>query len=249
MKLARWASVEELPVEGTCFVEDSGALPESLAGVNVVLRSGGEERVGELLARGAERVLLGDLALLDSTAVQRLIGQYGAEHIGIWVATRMANISWTLAERAPNAGFKCMEPSVGVAGWDVLKSDGTPTGAGAEWWVGQMLALGATMALIAIDMNDDDLNICAGLILKHGNKLWFTPRLQPNIDLEPWVRWGQVRQLVLPAPNERDDAEMARVCEAAMVMVEDDVPLAADGKVAGESAVGDQSGEESAAQV
>jgi hypothetical protein len=76
------------------------------------------------------------------------------------------------------------------------------------------------MALISVDMQDDDLNICAGLIEQHGDKLWFTTRNQPDADLEPWVRWGQVRQLVLPAPNVRDEEEMARIFAAGMVEIE-----------------------------
>ena len=79
-----------------------------------------------------------------------------------------------------------------------------------------MLALGAGMALISVDVQDDDLNICAGLMESHGDKLWFTPRQQPDADLEPWVRYGQVRQLVLPMSNDRDEAEMARIRGAAM---------------------------------
>lgn len=201
-------------------MHDGDGLPESLLGVNVVLGSGTEARASELLARGAERVWLGDLALLDSSSVARLVDEHGNEHIGIWLAAQKTGISWSLDGVAPNAGFKCMMPSLGVAGWDVLKNDGTSTGTDAEWWVGQMLALGASMALISMDMHDDDLNICAGLIESHGDKLWFSPRLQPNADLEPWIRWGQVRQLVLPTPNERDEAEMARICATAQVEVQ-----------------------------
>lgn len=201
-------------------MHDGDDLPESLLGMNVVLGGGTEARVSELLARGAERVLLGDLALLDSNSVGRLVEQHGNEHIGIWLAAQKIGVSWSLDGEAPNAGFKCMMPSLGVAGWDVLKNDGTSTGTDAEWWVGQMLALGASIALISMDMQDDDLNICAGLIESHGDKLWFSPRLQPNTDLEPWVRWGRVRQLVLPTPNERDDAEMARICATVQVEVQ-----------------------------
>ncbi len=220
LKLAHWVSVKHPTSEGECFAHDSADLPESLERLVVVLDSGTEARVSELLARGAPRVLLCDLALLDSTAVERLVEQHGSERIGVWFAAKKTSISWALDMDAPNAGFRCMMPSVGVAGWDVLKSDGTSTGTDAEWWVGQMLALGASMALISMDMEDDDLNICAGLIESHGEKLWFSPRHLPNADLEPWVRYGQVRQLVLPTPNERDEEEMARICAPAIVTVE-----------------------------
>lgn len=219
MKLARWANAEELPVEGMCLVHDSADLPESLAGLTVVLGNGTEARASELLARGAERVLLGDLALLDSTAVERLVQQHGTEHIGVWVRAAKTHVSWAI-DYISNEDFNCLTPSVGGGGWDVLKNDGFSTKTDAEWWTKQMLGLGASMALISVDIQDDDLNLCAGLIEDHGDKLWFSPRHEPNADLEPWVRWGQVRQLVLPTPHERDEEEMARICAVTMVEVE-----------------------------
>ncbi len=220
MKLARWARIEELSSDDSCFVKDSETLPHSLARLTVVTASGSEARATELLERGAERVLLGDLALLDSAAVTRLAERHGADRIGVWVPATKGSISWALADEAPNAGFKCMMPSMGVPGWEVMKSDQTSTGTDAEWWVRQMLEMGASMALISIDMQDDDLNICAGMIEEHGEKLWFSPLHVPNADLEPWVRYGHVRQLVLPTPNERDEHEMARICAPAATAVE-----------------------------
>jgi len=229
MKLARWAGVGELPPEGMCFIHDSDGLPESLGQLTVVLGSGTDARANELLALGAERVLLADAALLDSTVVERLVQQHGTKRIGVWLPVKMQHISWSI-DYVSNEDFNCLTPSVGKGGWDVLKSDGTSTGTDAEWWVGQMLALGASMVLISVDLQDDDLNICAGLIEDHGEKLWFTPLHLPNADIEPWVRYGQVRQLVLPAPNERDEKEMARICATAMVEVEspDDKTVAAE---------------------
>lgn len=221
MKLARWASMEDLPVEGVCFVEDAPDLPESLAQLNVAMGAGSEERVAELLARGAERVLVGDLAL-DSAAIRRLVELHGGERIGIWVRAERAEVTWTLADEAPNAGFKCMLPTVAVAGWEILMNDGSRVDTRVEWWIGQVMAQGISMALISIDMGERDLNICATLILEHGDKLWFSPLAKPDADLEPWVKWGQLRQLVLPSPNERDEAEMARVCASAMILVEDE---------------------------
>lgn len=219
MKLARWAEVGDMPSEGMCFIRDSDDLPESLEQITVVLGSGPEARASELLALGAGRVLLTDAALLDCAVVGRLVQQHGTERIGVWLPVKITHISWSI-DYISNEDFNCLTPSVGKGGWDVLKSDGTSTGTDAEWWAGQMLALGASMALISADLQDGDLNICAGLIEAHGEKLWFTPRHQPNADLEPWVRYGQVRQLVLPAPNERDEEEMARICAAAMVEIE-----------------------------
>ncbi|MBI5891560.1 MAG: hypothetical protein HZB47_12975 [Nitrosomonadales bacterium] len=240
LKLARWVEAEELPVGGVCFVEDRAGLPESLAQLNVAMGAGGEARAVELLARGAERVLLGELALTDSAAVERLVAQYGGERVGVWVRSAPTAVSWSLAAEAPNAGFKCMMPSTGVAGWDVLLNDGTPTETDAEWWIARMLERGVSLVLVSIDLQDADMNICATLVLNHGDKLWFSPRLDPDADLEPWVRWGQARQLVLPTPNLRDEAEMVRIGAPAMVMVEESADAVAvaeiDGAISGADA-------------
>jgi hypothetical protein len=223
LKFARWVKEDELPVGGECFVEDGVGLPESLAQLNVAMGAGSESRAVELLERGAGRVLLGDLALNDSTAVERLVAQYGGERIGLWVRSARTVSSWTLDAEAPSAGFKCMLPSIGVAGWDVLKNEGTPTGTDAEWWIARMIERGVSLVLVSIDLQDADMNICATLVLNHGDKLWFSTRLEPDTDLEPWVRWGQVRQLVLPVSNTRDEAELARINTPAMVMVQEEV--------------------------
>ena len=112
-------------------------------------------------------------------------------------------------------------------------NDGSSTNTDAEWWIGQMLEMGVSMALVSIDLQDEDMNICATLVLNHGDKLWFSTRLDPNADLEPWVRWGQVRQLVLPTPNIRDEAEMAAHQRPAMVMVEETTDTSADAEADG----------------
>jgi hypothetical protein len=212
------------------FMCDSNDLPASLEHLTIVLEQGTEARAGELIALGAERVLLADAALRDSGAVGRLVQQYGAERVGVWLQVKKRDVSWAL-DCVSNADFRCLTPSVGKAGWEVLMSDGTSTGTDAEWWVREMLGLGACMALISADVQDDeDLNICAGLVESHGDKLWFTPWQRPDADLEPWVRYGQIRQLLLPVPNARDAAEMARIRGAAIT---DDASLG-DVAVAGQ---------------
>jgi DNA-binding NarL/FixJ family response regulator len=213
--LAQWADSGEPSSEGARFMRDSDQLPESLQQVTIVLDQGTEARASELIALGAERVLLADAALLDSTAVVRLVQQHGAERVGVWLPVKKRQIYWAI-DYISNEDFNCLTPSFGKAGWEVVKSDGTSTGTDAEWWVSEMLSLGASMALISVDAQDDDLNICAGLMENHGEKLWFSPWQLPDADLEPWVRYGRVRRLVLPAPNARDEEEMTRICAAAL---------------------------------
>lgn len=222
LKLARWADAGASPDGCARFMRDGDDLPESLTGITVLMGDDSEAYAANLIERGAERVLLGELALRDSGAVQRLAEEYGSEHVGVWLAAVRSSISWTMAEEAPNAGFKCMYPSRAVPCWEILDGTGASTGTDSEWWLGQMFGLGASMALLCIDIHDDDLNICAGLNIAHEGKLWFTPLHEPDIDLEPWVRWGKVRNLLLPEPNNRDDIEMARIAAAAPVVAETD---------------------------
>lgn len=218
LKLARWVTADETSAPGLCFMGDCADLPVSLANRCVVLADGSEERASELLDCGAAKVILGDLALLDSTAVQRLVEQYGGERIGVWLRAVKKHVTWSI-DYISNEDFNCLTPSVGAPGWELVKSDGSPTGADAQWWLKQMLGLGASVALVSVDMQDDDLNICAGIIEDFGDKVWFAPWQQADADLEPWVCYGQVRQLVLPANCQRDETELARIGAAAMVAV------------------------------
>ena len=229
--LAHWAEAGDPSSEGVRFVRDSKQLPESLQQITIVLDQGSEARASELIALGAERVLLADAALLDSTAVVRLVQQHGAERVGVWLPVKKRQIYWAI-DYISNEDFNCLTPSFGKAGWEVVKSDGTSTGTDAEWWVSEMLSLGASMVLISVDAQDDDLNICAGLMENHGEKLWFTPWQLPDADLEPWVRYGRVRRLVLPAPNACDEEEMARIRSAALTV---------HGSTAGEKSPGKES--------
>ena len=217
--LAHWAVAGGPSPEGVRFMRDSNQLPESLEQTTIVLDQGTEARASELIALGAERVLLADAALLDITAVARLVQQHGAERIGVWLPVKKRQISWAI-DYISNEDFNCLTPSFGKAGWEVVKSDGTSTGTDAEWWVSETLSLGASLVLISVDAHDDDLNICAGLMENHGKKLWFTPWQLPDADLEPWVRYGRVRRLVLPEPNTRDEEEMVRICAAALTLHE-----------------------------
>jgi len=213
MKFALWASGDDLASDGTYFLNDGDELPESLQHINVVLGQGGEARAVELLVLGAARVLLADAALLDSAVIARLAQEYGSERIGVYLPARKMGVSWTL-ETVSNEDFNCLTPSYAKPAWEVLLSDGSGTGTDVEWWLQEMFKLGTSVALVAVDMQDDDLNICAGLVENSGDKLWFTTLLQPDADLEPWVRYGQVRQLLLPDLPKYDEAEKQRIAES-----------------------------------
>ncbi len=212
LRFANWGAPDA--TAEVSFLREDDVLPVSLLHCRIVLGRGDELRAAELLERGAACVLLADAAMLDSTVVPRLIERYGSARIGVAVLARRRHISWSL-DTVSNEDFRCLTPSVGKTGWEIMLSDGSASGTDAEWWLGEMLKLGASTALVRVDIEDDDLNLCAGLVETHGSKLWFSPWLKADADLEPWVRYGQIRQLLLPQPNERDEQEMQRIMAAA----------------------------------
>jgi len=223
LKIARWlgdaAADEATPVFTLApAAEQADALPEA----TLLLMDGDEAHAHALLARGASRVLLGDAALLDGTLVRRMVEQYGGERIGVVVTARKHHVNWML-DTVSNADFRCLTPSYGKPGWELLLSNGEGTGADAEWWLGEMMGCGAVQALLRVDMRNDDLNVCAGLCENFGEKLWFTPWQEAQTDLEPWVRYGRVRQLLLPAIMAPDDEALARLHLAAAAGLESDL--------------------------
>lgn len=206
--LRRSANPAEGPFAEPVFLFDGDDLPENLVHVSVVLRGGGLERARELLARGAECVLAGQAALLDSNLVEVMSREFGAESVGVWVPAKLMEVSWALDIHS-NADFRCITPSYAKPAWEVLKSDGSRSGTDAGWWLGQMLERGASLALLGADIADDtELNLCAELVEQFGSRLWLTPLANPEADLLPWIRFGQVRNLVVPDIQQNDEATM-----------------------------------------
>lgn len=206
------------PAPETQFVFDgpgADACAASCAGI--VLAAGSEARAESLLAAGAQQVLLGQAALLDGGCIARLVEKYGRERIGLTVPVRHLAVAWSF-ETVSNADFKVVTPSVCEPTWEVLRADGSGTGTHAEWWIGQMVERGAQTVLLRADIdNDADLNLCAGLVEKLGQRLWVAPRTDCTPPLADWITFGQVRQLALPTALYRqratwqcgDDAEQA----------------------------------------
>lgn len=203
-----WADADSLVGAEPVVIFDGDGLPDELVGVSVVLRAGGRERAIELAGRGAVRVLIGEPAVLDSELIKTLSDELGTEKVGVWVPVRRRHISWTM-DIVSNADFRCLTPSYGKESWEVLMNDGSGTGTDADWWIGQMFERGASQALVGADIKDDiDLNNCAGLVELFGASLWVTPLLDPEADMLPWVQFGQVSNLVVPAIQYADEVKM-----------------------------------------
>jgi hypothetical protein len=168
------------------------------AAAGIVLPRAGTGRAAALLAAGARRVLVGEAALLDGSIVSALAATFGGERVGVHVPGRRFEVTWSF-DASSNADFKVMTPSLGAPAWEVLRADGTPTGTQALWWIDAMFGLGASEALLRVDIRDDaDLELCAECVERFGDRVWLGPRMDPAPALADWVRLGRVRRLALP---------------------------------------------------
>jgi hypothetical protein len=206
--LRRWGNPNDAAFAETVFVHDGDSLPRDLSRASVVLRQGGLARARDLLERGAGQVLIGEAALLDGSVIGTLSAEFGRKRIGLWVPARRMATNWALDHHS-NADFRCVTPSNGAPAWEVLKCDDSGSGTDVFWWIDQMTACGACAALVAVDMqDDDDLNICAGLVERFGPALWLTPLTNAAIELEDWVRYGQARNLAIRQVRHDDPIAM-----------------------------------------
>lgn len=193
--VARWALPE--PDAPACF---------ACAGqpADTLLVSACEADLRQHLASQPGRVFIGDAALDDSTLIERLVAEFGDQRIGVWLDTAPMSVSWAL-ETQSNADFRTVTPSMPEPCWEILASHGERTGTRADWWIGEMLARGACAALVRADLDrqgaqrDRDLNICAGLAERYGERFWLTPANASACDLADWVCYGHASRFVLPA--------------------------------------------------
>ena len=205
LTIARWVKG---PVVGSpaqaAFMFDRGDIPTRLSNVGVVLESGGLAQARARLAAGARQVLLADSALRDSAVMRSAVAEFGADRVGAWLPLKRMEVGWSLDSQS-NGDFKCMVPSNPQARWEVLTSDMQRTGAEAGGWIEQLARLGVTTVLLSVDMHDErDLDLCAGLMERFAERLWFSPLTAASADLASWVEFGQVRRLVLQGGHSAD---------------------------------------------
>ncbi len=212
LSIRRWAKSGEEGFSEPVFMLD-GDLPPVLRNVTVAMPAGGAERARELVACDADCVLLGDAAMGDSTLLASLSAELGKDKVGVWVPARRMSMSWALDFEC-NADFRCLAPSRVTPAWEILSSTGQGTGTDASWWIAQMFERGAAIALVAVDIDDAGLNICAGLTEQFSSRLWFTPLHDLEAGLRPWVEYGHATNLVLPAIDQYDEAAAAALREA-----------------------------------
>jgi len=175
---------------------DGDPAPGPLAGV--ILAQEPEARARQLLQAGAPRVFLGEAALKDSSAVDRLAAQFGRERVGVYATARRMAVSWAL-ETVSNADFRFMMPTHCEPCWEVLNAAREGTGTEVAWWLGEMSSLGAMSLLLRADVHDDtDLDILARIAEQHGERLWVGPLEDPEPALADWIERAGVRRLALP---------------------------------------------------
>jgi len=199
LTIARWAKGSAAVLhDHPMIMLDRDGLPSQLSNVSVVLEGGGLAQARVRLAAGARQVLLADAVLHDISLMRSALSEFGAGRVGAWLPARRAAVSWALDTQS-NGDFKCMAPSNPQARWEVLTGDMRHTGPEVGTWVEQLARMGVGTILISVDMQDDrDLDLCAGLVERFGEQLWFSPLSDADTDLASWVEFGQVRRLVLP---------------------------------------------------
>ncbi|GAB1232216.1 hypothetical protein [Ferrigenium sp. UT5] len=201
---AQWADARAEDLH--CF----RCLEPADAAIFQVLPNAEAARAEAVLAENTSPLLIGDAAVADGTLIGRLAQGAGAGRLGVYVRAGRMPVSWSL-DTTSNADFRCVTPSWCKPGWEVLRADGRGTGTDVAWWLQEMFSAGAVRALIQKDIEDEDLDMCATLNLQFPGKLWFEPSAGFSGDLEPWVRYGKVRQLVLPDNGKYPEAEHERL--------------------------------------
>lgn len=185
--------------EGRRFVLDTGTSTDVMAGCHVVSPQADARRIDELIAAGAEQVLLGETALQESTLVMEAIARHGGELIGIWLPVRRVMASWGF-DTTSNADFSVVSVTNPVPRWVVCLADGSLTDVDAQWWAREMIAAGCMTVLVTVEApEDDDLLACAEMVEIAGERFWLDTGSADIEELRFWVRYGQARQLLLPA--------------------------------------------------
>ncbi len=199
LTLARWV---KRPAAGSLeqpqFMFDRGEPAAPLQNVSLVLPSTDLSVMRARLAAGARQVLLADGTLRDMALIQSAVAEFGGTRVGAWLPLRRMEVCWALDSHS-NGDFKCMVPSNPQARWEVLSVDRQRTGTEAGGWIDRLARSGVKTVLVSVDMQDDrDLDLCAGLMERFGDLLWFSPLDETTADFASWVEFGQVSRLVLP---------------------------------------------------
>lgn len=171
----------------------------SVTRAGVVLGAESEATATALLNAGISKVFVGEAAVLDVGVMKRLLQRFGGARLGLHVPLQRQAVSWSF-DRDSNADFSVVTPSLCAPAWEVLRANGEPAGLLAAGWIDQMVRHGVQSVLLRVDIRDDtDLNLCAGMVELLGDKLWLAPLVDRDPAITDWIRYGQARQLALPA--------------------------------------------------
>lgn len=195
LRLACWGNTaEQLP---GLLHEEEMAPGSSLEGCSVISDRGDLGRVAALIDAGADEVLLGESALLDRTLIGEAVALHGGERIGIWLPVRRAESRWGF-DTVSNADFSTLAFSNPVPRWLIGQTD-----VDACWWATEMLKAGCGKVLVSVaEPEDEDLSVCAEMAECAAEHFWLDTGSADIEELRYWVRYGQARQLVLPAGSD-----------------------------------------------
>ncbi len=202
VQLGRWLGDSTREEHVPTFVVDKGGDTNIFAGCHVVTPMGGRERIDELLAAGACKVLIGEAALLDSELVKEMVEKHRAERIGIWLPVRRTSANWSLDSES-NADFTFVAITTPLPRWMVRRADGSLTDVDALWWAGEMMKLGSLSVVVSVsEPHDDDLLSCAEMSEIAADNFWLDTATTDIEELRFWVKYGHAQWLVMPAESE-----------------------------------------------
>lgn len=207
LSLARWGEPGESAAPSPVFVLDPGdADPGPIEGQIVVAPRADAARLRTLFAQGAAEVLVGEGALRDPRLVRDGLAGQDPARIGIWLPVRLTQTRWSL-DRTSNADFSFVSIPAPIRRWVVLRDNGSASDVDALWWATEQLKAGCSRILLSIpEPEDDDLAPTAELAELAGERLWVDTGSADPAELRFWVKYGQVRRLVLPPASDLHQA-------------------------------------------
>lgn len=170
----------------------------------VVVAKAGRASIDAVLEAGVGQVYIGEAALHDDHLIAELTNRYGTERIGVWLPVQLTTVQWNL-DRESNADFSFVAASTPIPRWVVQRANGTPTDVDAQWWVAEMFKSGCCSVMVSVkNAQDDDLLPCAEMSELAGVNFYLDAGTADVEELRYWVKYGQVKRLVLPTGSDID---------------------------------------------
>ena len=175
-------------------------MPSAARGVCVVIDEASIGHAQALLRAGAPMAFIAATSTTSLEHVARLAGDAGSQHVGVFIDAAPMEVRWHLDSES-NADFRTLVPSMPEACWELLDARADRTGIRVDACLRRAFERGATAAIVRVELGeprDSDLNVCAGLVERFGQRIWIAPRDATPCSLEPWIRYAGASRFVLP---------------------------------------------------